>query len=292
VVDHAARREAQAVVVTFDPHPAAVHHPEQGLARLQSLSGRLAALEALGVDAVLVVPYTLDVSRLTPEEFVQSYLVQGLAAAEVVLGGDARFGADNSGDVETMRRLGRDLGFAVTAVEDQADPEDAARDRWSSTSARQALAQGDDAHAARILGRPHRVTGVVVHGDGRGRTLGFPTANLGAPVAGFVPADGVYAGYMVRPSLPAGSLDRTLPAAVSVGVNPTFDGRDRRVEAYALGRDDLDLYGEEVAVDFVARLRHTLAFEDQAALVTQMHDDAAAASRVLLALPSRTAPAK
>jgi riboflavin kinase/FMN adenylyltransferase len=283
VVAAARRRGAQAVAITFDPHPAAVHNPAQGLARLQSVEDRLAALEALGVDATLLVEYTMEFSRLTPEEFARAYLVDALHADEVVLGGDAQFGADNTGNLDTRRALGELLGFAVTAVEDQADPEDARRDRWSSTAARDALGEGDAAGAARILGRPHRVTGTVVHGDGRGRTLGFPTANLGERVEGFIPADGVYAGYLVRPTLPEGAPDRVLPAAISVGVNPTFAGRDRRVEAYALGRDDLELYGEAVAVDFVARLRHTLAFEGQAALVTQMHDDAAQAARVLLA---------
>jgi riboflavin kinase/FMN adenylyltransferase len=286
VVDRARSRGAQAVAITFYPHPVAVHDPQQGLVQLQSLPDRLAALEALGVDATLVAPYTLEFSRSTPEEFVRSYLVRALNAVEVVVGRDVKFGADNSGDLEEMRRLGERLGFVVAAVEDQSDPDDVALDRWSSSSVRQALTDGDAAQAARVLGRPHRVTGLVVHGDGRGRTLGFPTANLGGRVSGLIPADGVYAGYLVRPSLPEGAPDRVLPAAISVGVNPTFAGRDRRVEAHVLGRDDLELYDEAVAVDFVARLRHTLAFADTAALITQMHDDAAAASRILLSRPA------
>ncbi|MDR2380171.1 MAG: bifunctional riboflavin kinase/FAD synthetase [Bifidobacteriaceae bacterium] len=282
VVRQAQARGVRSVAITFYPHPSAVHRPEQGLVQLQSLEDRLAALAQIGVDAVVVVDYTQEFSRLTPERFARDYLVGALGALEVVVGLDTQFGADKSGDVATMRALGAELGFVVTAIDDQADPEAKAQ-RWSSSGTRLALQEGDAAGARRILGRPHRVTGEVVYGDGRGRTLGYPTANLGGTVHGLIPADGVYAGYIVRPALPASHPDAVLPAAISVGVNPTFAGRDRRVEAYALGRDDLELYGETVAVDFVARLRHTLAFTDTAALVTQMHDDAAAASRVLLA---------
>jgi riboflavin kinase/FMN adenylyltransferase len=281
VVRRAERISARSVAVTFYPHPVTVHRPGETAHQLQPLPERLAALEAIGLDAVLVVPYSLEFSRLSPAEFVKAYLIEGLGAIEVVVGQDLHFGADNSGDLRAMRGLGEILGFAVTAIGDQSDPEDATRARWSSSATRQALCHGDAAGAARILGRPHRVTGVVVHGDGRGRELGFPTANLGERVTGLIPADGVYAGYLIRPDLPVDAADQTLPAAISVGLNPTFEGRERRVEAYALGRDDLDLYGETVAVEFVARLRHTLAFATERALITQMHDDAVAASRIL-----------
>ncbi|MDR2453927.1 MAG: bifunctional riboflavin kinase/FAD synthetase [Bifidobacteriaceae bacterium] len=285
VVRRARAQGAAAVAITFHPHPRVVHRPEERLALIQSLPDRLAALAALGLDAALVAPYTREFSQLSPEQFARQYLVGPLGAVEVVGGRDLHFGADHSGDLATMRALGQRLGFAVTVIDDQADPDEAAAGRWSSTSARQSLDQGDVANAARVLGRPHRVTGEVVHGEGRGRSLGFPTANLGGRVAGLIPADGVYAGYIARPSLPAGAPDQVLPAAISVGVNPTFAGRERRVEAHALGRDDLDLYGEPVAVDFVERLRHTLPFANTAALVTQMRDDAAAAARVLLQRP-------
>jgi riboflavin kinase/FMN adenylyltransferase len=282
VVGRARVQGAKAVAITFYPHPSSVHRPERGMVQLQPLRERLAALEAIGLDGVMVIPYSFEFSRLTTEEFVQVYLVDALGACEVVVGQDIHFGADHSGDLRTMRELGRQMGFAVTAVGDQGDPEDSGHSRWSSSGARQALAEGDAAEAARILGRPHRVVGRVVHGDGRGRGLGFPTANLGGQVTGLVPQDGVYAGYLVRLGLPEGAVDRVLPAAVSVGVNPTFAGNDRRVEAFVLGRDDLDLYGETVAAEFVARLRHTLAFTTPEALITQMRDDAAAAARILL----------
>lgn len=286
VVLRAKELGAKAVAVTFDPHPAVVHRPERKGIQLQPLSDRLESMAAIGLDAALVVPYNLEFSRLTPAQFAQDYLVDALGAVEVIVGRDVHFGADNGGDLDTMTDLGAALGFAVTAINDQGDPEDVGRSRWSSTSARQALDHGDATQANRILGRPHRVTGEVVHGDGRGRSLGFPTANLGGQVTGLIPRDGVYAGFLIRTDLAPGAADRVLPAAISVGLNPTFSGRERRVEAYALGRDDLELYGEMVAVDFVARLRHTLAFTSQQALITQMHDDAAAASRVLFARPA------
>ena len=132
------------------------------------------------------------------------------------------------------------------------------------------LLAGNVAHAAQILGRPHRVTGTVVHGDHRGRELGFPTANLSQDHEGLVPADGVYAGWLLRLDLDPSDPDRSLPAAVSVGTNPTFDGQQRRVEAYVLDRTDLDLYDERVAVEFVDHLRPTLKFESIDTLVEQM----------------------
>ncbi|MDR2565236.1 MAG: bifunctional riboflavin kinase/FAD synthetase [Bifidobacteriaceae bacterium] len=286
VARRARARGAKAVAVTFYPHPVSVHRPDRGLVQLQPLAERLEALEAIGLDAVLVAPYSLEFSRLSPRQFAESYLVEGLRTAEVVVGQDIHFGADNSGDLGTMRELGAELGFDVVAIGDQGDPEDRRQARWSSSAVRQALENGDAAEAARVLGRLHRVVGQVVRGDGRGRGLGFPTANLGGHVTGLIPQDGVYAGYLIRVGLPEGTPDRVLPAAISIGVNPTFAGRERRVEAYVLGRDDLELYGETVAVDFVARLRHTLTFSTQQALITQMHDDSAAASRVLAGQPA------
>ncbi|MGN6243008.1 MAG: riboflavin kinase, partial [Motilibacteraceae bacterium] len=138
---------------------------------------------------------------------------------------------------------------------------------WSSTFVRERLAEGDVEGAAHVLGRAHRLEGPVVHGDQRGRTIGYPTANLGLPPEAAVPADGVYAGWLTR-------ADGTrLPAAISIGTNPTFDGTQRRVEAYVLDRDDLELYDEHVAVDFVARLRETLRFDGVGPLVEQMGRD-------------------
>jgi len=285
VVARAKQTGHLSAVITFDPHPAAIHRPDNGLQPLESLDDRLARLEAIGLDAVLVQPYTLELAALTPAQFVQQFLVDGLGAAEVVVGHDVRFGAANAGNLATMQQLGQAMGFTVTALEDQGDPEDDTVGRFSSTEVRAALAAGDVAHAARVLGRLHRVSGEVVHGDHRGHTLGFPTANLGGQMSGLVPADGVYAGWLLRPSLAPDSPDYRQPAAISIGFNPTFGGKERRVEAFVPGRIDLELYGETVALEFVQRLRHTLEFKTTRALVTQMHDDAAGALRALASVP-------
>ena len=268
-----------AVAVTFDPHPAQVHRPDAAPDLITGLADRLDLLELTGLDAVLVIGYTLEFAATGPEEFVRRFLVEGLGARTVVIGRDVRFGRGNSGDLGTMLALGEHHGFRVEVIEDVHGECDPVR-RWSSTWVRELLADGDVAAAAEVLGRPHRLRGVVVHGDARGRTLGFPTANLGA-VTGFVPADGVYAGWLLRVDHPAGAPDGYLPVAVSIGTNPTFDGWDRRVEAHVPGRTDLELYDEEVVVELVARLRPTLRFESVDALVAQMHDDVARTRELL-----------
>ncbi len=277
-----------AVAVTFDPHPAVVHRPQAAPELLTGLADRLDLLAATGLDAVLVIRYSLGFAAQGPQEFVTRYLTEGLGARSVVVGHDVRFGRDNAGTLATMVELGGEHGFEVVAVDDVGEclPESAgARQRWSSSAARALLAEGDAAQAADVLGRPHRVRGTVVHGDARGRELGFPTANLGG-IAGMVPADGVYAGWLRRPSLAAekpGHPDVRLPAAISIGTNPTFDGVERRVEAYVLDRTDLDLYDEEVVLELVEHLRPTLRFDGIEPLVKQMHDDVARARSVLVA---------
>ena len=259
---------ARAVAVTFDPHPLQVLHPDRAPELITGLDQRLDLLSAVGVDAVLVLPFTLDLAQWTPEEFVSRVFVDVLHARAVVIGRDSRFGRRNSGDVDTMRALGEGYGFVVEVVDDLA-PSAGGR-RWSSSWVRELLEHGDVDAAAGVLGRPHRVTGEVVHGDHRGRELGYPTANLSPHAEGLVPADGVYAGWLLRTALPEDHPDRLLPAAVSIGTNPTFHGTGRRVEAYVLDRTDLDLYGETVTLELVGRLRPTLRFDDVQALVDQM----------------------
>ncbi|GAA1872645.1 bifunctional riboflavin kinase/FAD synthetase [Myceligenerans crystallogenes] len=272
--------DAAAVAVTFDPHPAAVHRPETAPELITSLPDRLGLLAETGIDGVLVVTYTLDFAAQTPQEFVQKYLVDPLGARTVVVGHDVRFGKQNAGTLATMVELGGEHGFEVVAIEDVGGPD---HHRWSSTAVRAALSEGDVAGAARVLGRAHRVRGMVVHGDARGRELGFPTANLGG-IEGMVPADGVYAGRLRRPGLAErepSHPDGVLPAAISVGTNPTFDGVERRVEAYVLDRDDLDLYDEHVVLEFTEHLRPTVRFDGIEPLVAQMHDDVARAREIL-----------
>jgi len=246
------------VVVTFDPHPDEL-------------------LAGLGVDAVCVLPFTREFSELGPDEFVHAVLVDRLHAVRVVVGEDFRFGYRARGDVALLAELGEKYDFTAEGVPLLADD----GVRISSSEIRERLAAGDVAAAARDLGRPHRVEGVVVRGQRRGRGLGFPTANLETPPYTAIPADGVYAGWLISLD-PGGGEQERWPAAISVGTNPTFGETERSVEAYALDRDDLDLYGTHVAVDFVARLRGQVRFGSVDELVAQMHRDTGAA-RALLA---------
>src|SRR3984957_12843805 len=266
------------VVVTFDPHPDEVVRPGSHPPFLCTARRKSELLAGLGVDAVCVIPFTLEFSRLDPDEFVRAVLVDKLHATGVVVGEDFRFGHKAAGDVGLLSDLGEKYDFTTEGV--PLLTEDGVR--ISSTEIRARLAEGDVEGAAHYLGRPHRVEGVVVRGHQRGRALGFPTANLETPPHTAIPADGVYAGWLAALDTDGSELERW-PAAISVGTNPTFDGRERTVEAYALDRDDLDLYGAHVAVDFVARLRATLKFKSVDDLVAQMHVDVGDARGVLTA---------
>ncbi|MGL4172488.1 MAG: bifunctional riboflavin kinase/FAD synthetase [Actinomycetota bacterium] len=279
VIEHARTRNARAVAVTFDPHPVRVLAPEQAPELITSLDQRLALIEAVGIDVGVVVRFSRELAQWSPERFIQEILVDALRAQAVVVGRDTRFGHRNSGNVRTLREWGRRLRFDVIEVPELTPAAESRR--WSSSWVREQLVAGDVVAAARALNRPHRLGGVVVHGDHRGRELGYPTANLSPRVEGFVPADGVYAGWVLRPSLPEDAIDRFLPAAVSIGTNPTFDGVDRRVEAYVLDRDDLDLYGEFIVLELVQRLRPTVRFDRAADLIAQMTKDVEDCRRTL-----------
>jgi riboflavin kinase/FMN adenylyltransferase len=260
-------RNLPVVVITFDPHPDEVIRPGSHPPFLCSARRRAELLASLGADAVCVIPFTLEFSRLDPDEFVRAVLVERFHAAVVVVGEDFRFGHKAAGDVQLLAKLGEKYEFTAEGMPLLADGV-----TISSTAIRQMLTAGDVAAAAKALGRPHRVEGVVVRGHQRGRALGFPTANLETPPHTAIPADGVYAGWLA--SLDGDGRDaRRWPAAISIGTNPTFGEGDRTVEAYALDRDDLDLYGVHAAIDFTARLRGTLRFESVDALVEQMRRD-------------------
>lgn len=263
----AAARKAFSVALTFDPHPAVVHRPESAPEQIMGLVDKLAAMAALGLDGVLVLPYTLEFAQQTPEEFVKSVFVNALGASAVVVGHDVRFGRGNSGDLGTMVELGADLGFDVVVVNDEGHDR-----RWSSTWVREALRKGEVHTAAQVLGRSHTMSGEVVHGAARGRELGFPTANLSPDACGIIPADGVYAGWLTD------THGHRWPAAISVGSNPTFVGVSRQVEAYVINRPEepveaFNLYGQHVSVEFVRRLRGMVAYTGPEALIEQMHHD-------------------
>lgn len=263
------------VAVTFDPHPIAVLRPEHAPPTLTTIEDRLVLLEKAGVDDVLVIPFSREIAGWTPEEFIDRILVDALHAKAVVVGANFRFGNRAAGDCATLREAGQSRDFVVEGITLDGGPQ-----VWSSTYIRNCLAAGDVAGAAEALGRPFVVRGVVVQGDQRGRDLGFPTANVPTDGLAAAPADGVYAGRLRR--LDTGEV---LPAAISVGTNPTFDGeRERRVESYVLDRDDLELYGVEVEVEFIDRLRGMVKFEGVEKLVETMHDDVRRA-RVILEQP-------
>ncbi len=266
------------VVVTFDPHPDEVVRPGSHPPFLCTARRASQLLAGLGADAVCVIEFTLEMSRVGPDEFVRAVLVDRLHAARVVVGEDFRFGHKASGDVTLLRELGEKYDFTAEAV--PLVTEDGVK--VSSTEIRAKLAEGDVVGAAHDLGRPHRVEGVVVRGHRRGRALGFPTANLETQPHTAIPADGIYAGWLTELDSDGTELQRW-PAAISVGTNPTFDDRERIVEAYALDRDDLDLYGARVAVDFAQRLRPTVKFALVAELVTQMRADVEQVRRALAA---------
>ncbi|MGC4805425.1 bifunctional riboflavin kinase/FAD synthetase [Micromonospora sp. DT233] len=261
----------QSVVVTFDPHPAEVVRPGSHPAVLTEPARKAELIEALGVDALCVVPFTPAFSRLPAEAFVHDILVEHLHAALVVVGENFRFGHKAAGDVALLERLGRAFGFSVEGASLVAE----ASTVFSSTYIRACVDAGDVTAAGVALGRPHRVEGVVVRGDQRGRELGFPTANLLCHRHAAVPADGVYAAWLVR----RGHRER-LAAAVSVGTNPTFSGRERRVEAYALDFSG-DLYGERLALDFVTRLRGQVRYDSVEPLIAQMNEDVERTRRAL-----------
>ncbi|MFQ1001310.1 bifunctional riboflavin kinase/FAD synthetase [Modestobacter sp. SSW1-42] len=275
-----------ALLLTFDPHPAEVVRPGSHPAILTAADRKAELVASLGVDAMCVLPFTPAFSRLTPGEFTHTVLVEHLHAAQVVVGRNFTYGHRAEGDVGTLTDEGRRFGFGVegvdlTSVGSAPDLTGDGEVTISSTYIRACVAAGDMASAALALGRPHRVDGIVVRGDRRGRELGYPTANVESPRYTAVPADGVYAGHLVLRDHRGVTRSRH-PAAISVGSNPTFSGARRTVEAFLLDFDG-DLYGEHVGVEFVERLRPMTTFPGIPELLVAMADDVAR-TRVLLGL--------
>jgi riboflavin kinase/FMN adenylyltransferase len=231
-----------------------------------------------------VLPFTPEFMRLSPETFTHTVLVEQLHAAQVVVGENFTYGHKAAGNVESLTVEGRRFGFAVEGVQLAEDTSDDGSETdtvtISSTYIRACVAAGDMVSAARALGRPHRVDGVVVRGDRRGREMGFPTANVETPPFTAIPADGVYAGHLVTRDPRSGASRERFPAAISVGSNPTFQGSRRTVEAYVLDYDG-DLYGEHVGVEFAHRLRPMAAFPDVDALLVAMAKDVSDTRKVL-----------
>ncbi|MFC3397507.1 bifunctional riboflavin kinase/FAD synthetase [Microbacterium amylolyticum] len=282
----AASRDARAVAVTFDRNPLATIAPEKCPESLVSPEQKLDLLTQTGLDATLMLTFDDALAALPAEQFVQRVLLGALETSRVLVGKDFRFGRGGAGDVDLLRRMGEEHGFVTSVIDDVASaalPGENTGRRVSSTWVRELLEQGEVERAAKLLGRSHAVRGEVVRGLQRGRELGFPTANLERESAGFVPADGVYAGWLVvrRPIGQLGSGSR-YPAAISVGTNPTFDDVPARVvEAHVIDRTDLDLYGVTVDVEFVARIRGMEAFDGLDALIARIAADVEDTRRLL-----------
>jgi riboflavin kinase/FMN adenylyltransferase len=265
-VERAREMGLPSVVVTFDPHPSEVVRPGSHPPLLSAHHHRAELVAALGVDALLIIPFTSEFSRFTPSEFVRTVLVDGLHAKHVVEGPNFRFGHKAAGDVDFLSALGLKYDYELEVVDLFMSGTAGGGEPFSSSLIRRLIGAGDVEGAAEVLGRPHRVEGVVVRGAQRGRDLGYPTANVETLPHTAIPADGVYAGW-----LHVGA--EAMPAAISVGTNPTFDGTARTVEAYAIDRVDLDLYGLHVAVDFLTYLRGMEKFDTIDALLERMADD-------------------
>jgi riboflavin kinase/FMN adenylyltransferase len=262
-------------VVTFDRHPLAVLRPDDVPTALVSNRQKRELLDEAGVAATLMLTFDAELRALTPDEFVDRILVGALHARVVFVGDDFRFGVRGSGTVDTLRGLGASRGFRVVSID---DVRPSGGRRASSTWIRELMDAGDVREAGVLLGREPSVRGIVVHGEQRGRELGFPTANLARDSEGFVPADGVYAARV--------SVGDTLyPAAVSVGNNPTFEGVPaKQVEAHLLDVS-LDLYGLEVTVHFVDWVRGNVRFEGLDALIAHIRADVVR-TREILGLPT------
>lgn len=300
----AAERGLAPVALTFWPHPrhVCVTPGEPRLVTDYEERDRLLLLS--GLRGVLDLEFTLAFAQHSPEDFVRIFLVEGLGMRCIVMGADSRFGKDNAGDLATMRELGAQMGFDVLTLEDLgpapvAGLDAGASDRFSSSAVRRALDEGDVAAVTAMLGRHHTVSDVVHHGFKRGRELGFPTANLGPAPRGFVPADGVYAGYLTVIDHAPGHEDAPplvgAPATISIGTNPTFhasgaEAPPRIVEAYVHTDRDLDLYGDTVRIEFVDRQRPTLRFDGIEPLVAQMRLDLDVTRRTLDADPLGSLP--
>jgi riboflavin kinase/FMN adenylyltransferase len=277
-------RGVPTVLMTFDPHPMEVVFPGSHPAQLTTLTRRAELVEDLGVDVFLVIPFTSDFMKLSADRYIHELLVERLHVLDVLVGENFTFGKKAAGNVALLRKAGERFGFAVEAISLVSEHHQTETVTFSSTYIRSCVDAGDMAAAAEALGRFHRVEGVVVRGDGRGRALGFPTANVAPPMHSAIPADGVYAAWFTV--LGHGPITGTVApghryqAAVSVGTNPTFSGRTRTVEAFVLD-ETADLYGQHVAVDFVSRIRGQVKFDSVTDLVEAIGADTDRARQLL-----------
>jgi riboflavin kinase/FMN adenylyltransferase len=262
VFEEAKRLQARSAVVTFDPHPLEILAPSKAPCILTTIDQRIGLFEEAGFDVALVLPFNRDLAALSPLDFAREALVEELHVRKVLVGEDFRFGHDRAGNVATLAEIGKSEGFEAEAVGLLGGDEG----KISSSDVRLLLREGLVEAAASLLGRGYRLAGEVIHGDERGRTLGFPTANIAPSTRACLPALGVYAGWWCW-------NEKRLPSAINVGVRPTFKEQDAPLtEVYVLDFDG-DLYGAHGEVEFTARLRSEEKFDSVEALVAKMQDD-------------------
>ena len=260
IIKRALKLEKPVVALTFHPHPTSVIDPNTSPSELLTLSERVHQLMVHGVSSVAVIKFTSEFSTLTPDQFIDEVLVRQLAASALVIGSNFRFGHKASGDVDYLKKH---FKAPVTSL----DLESELGSSVSSTRIREAIVGGNIEVARELLTRPHQLVGPVIHGEKRGRKIGYPTANIQVTSSATIPSDGVYAGWLTVDS-------HRWPAAISIGTNPTFEGiRGRQVEAYALDQTDLDLYDKSAKVEFGWRLRDTIKFSGLDPLLEQMKID-------------------
>ncbi|MER7812981.1 bifunctional riboflavin kinase/FAD synthetase [Streptomyces sp900116325] len=275
-VERARELGVPSVVVTFDPHPSEVVRPGSHPPLLAPHHRRAELMAELGVDALLILPFTTEFSKLAPADFIVKVLVDKLHAQLVIEGPNFRFGHKAAGNVQLLTEFGATYDYSVEVIDLYVSGEAGGGEPFSSTLTRRLVAEGDVAGAAEILGRPHRVEGIVVRGAQRGREMGFPTANVETLPHTAIPADGVYAGWL-------NANGETMPAAISVGTNPQFDGTERTVEAYAIDRVGLELYGLHVSVDFLAYVRGMAKFDSLDDLLVAIAADVKRAGELVAA---------
>ena len=248
------------IALTFDPHPTTVFAPDRAPTLLTTLADRVVLLKIHGADQVAVMKFDEKFAAMSPEDFVNQILIKQLEASDVIIGSNFTYGHKAAGNVETLKSHSE---FKVHVLELQSDDSTIV----SSTRIRAAITSGDVETARLLLTRPHRLDGVVVHGEARGREIGYPTANLGNLEGQTIPADGIYSGWLTV------GINRW-SAAISIGTNPTFAGvRGRQVEAHAIDQIGLELYDQDATIEFGWHLRETLKFDGLEPLLEQMKKD-------------------
>lgn len=262
VVELADEQMLASVALTFDRHPDALLNPQDCKLPLIGPNQKLTLLAEQGLDATLTLEFDEALSKMSPEEFVRQILVEGLQAQAVLVGEGFRFGYRGAGTVETLNELGVKFGFRVFEIPQVS----VGGEKVSTTRIRELLDEGNVSEAANMLGRNHTTVGVIEHGLKIGRTIGFPTANMSRDCEGYLPLDGVYAGWLY-------DGDKKYPAAHSVGINETFQAVPRLVESFVLDETDLDLYDREVTLEFVDFIRPAAKFDGVEALVREINRD-------------------